>query len=86
MMGKAKIRIVQKENKMDIRERGEDALLVNMLGTALAVKLAKCYVDGRMSDEGFEEGIENLRSAYEHTVCKMREAMKNDAEGVHGGD
>lgn len=78
MMGKAKIRIVQKETKIDIRERGEDALLVNMLGTALAVKLAKCYVDGRMSDEGFEEGLENLRRVYELAVCKMREAEGHD--------
>lgn len=78
MMGKAKIRIVQKETKLNIRERGDDAILVNMLGTALAMKLAKCHVDGRMSDEGFEEGLESLRRVYELTVCKMREAEGHD--------
>ena len=79
MMADAKIKLVLRGGTLRVRMRGSDGDLSDMLANALADLLAKCYLKGKLDDEGFEAGLERMRTTYERAVCKMREAMRHDA-------
>ena len=61
MMADAKIKLVLRGGTLRVRMRGSDGDLSDMLANALADLLAKCYLKGKLDDEGFEAGLERMR-------------------------